>query len=141
MKALKTLIRVNSWTLDEKRRQLAELEDLRAGFHREIAHFEEQLILNQAAAAGSTEISQTYGAFANIVIERRAVLNQSIADAQGAVDAATDEVHHAYQEVKKYETALERAMERQRLEDDRKAQIELDEMGMNMFRRQNKENT
>ena len=137
MKALETLIRVNSWTLDEKRRQLADLEDLRAGFYREIAHFEKQLILNQAAAASSPEIAQTYGHYAVTVIERRRVLRQSIEEAQEAVDAATDEVHHAYQEVKKYETALEREKLRQRKEEDRVAQIELDEMGLNMFRRNN----
>jgi flagellar protein FliJ len=137
MKALETLIRVNSWTLDEKRRQLADLEDLRAGFYREIAHFEEQLVLNQAAAATSPEIAQTYGQYAVTVIERRRVLRQSIEEAQEAVDAATDEVHHAYQEVKKYETALDREKARQRKEEDRVAQIELDEMGLNMFRRNN----
>jgi flagellar protein FliJ len=140
MKALETLIRVNSWTLDEKRRQLADLEDLRAGFYREIAHFEKQLILNQAAAASSPEIAQTYGHYAVTVIERRRVLRQSIEEAQEAVDAATDEVHHAYQEVKKYETALEREKLRQRKEEDRVAQIELDEMGLNMFRRNNPQN-
>ena len=140
MKALETLIRVNSWNLDEKRRKLAELEDMRAEFYREIAHFEEQLKLNQAAAAGSPEIAQTYGSYAVTVIERRQVLEQSIADAQEAVDAATDEVHLAYQEVKKYETALEREKERRRKEADRVAQIEQDEMGLNMFRRNNPDN-
>jgi flagellar protein FliJ len=139
MKALETLIRINSWTLDEKRRQLADLEDLRAGFYREIANFEEQLILNQAAAATSPEIAQTYGSYAVTVIERRRVLRLSIEEAQEAVDAATDEVHHAYQEVKKYETALEREKERQRKAEDRVVQIELDEMGLNMFRRKNSE--
>jgi flagellar protein FliJ len=137
MKGLETLIRVNSWTLDEKRRQLADLKDLRAGFYREIAHFEKQLLLNQAAAASSPEIAQTYGHYAVTVIERRRVLRQSIEDAQDAVNAAADEVHLAYQEVKKYETALERALERQRKEEDRVAQIEQDEMGLNMFRRNN----
>jgi len=137
MKALKNLIRINSWTLDEKRRNLADLEDLRDGFYREIANFEEQLKLNQAAAAGSPEIAQTYGNYAVLVIERRRVLRQSIAETQEAVDAATDEVHLAYQEVKKYETALERAIERQRKELERVEQIEQNEMALNMFRRKN----
>ena len=139
MKALETLIRVNSWALDEKRRNLAELEDLRESFYREIANFEKQLILNQAAAASSPEIAQTYGHYAVTVIERRRVLRESIAETQERVAEASDEVHHAYQEVKKYETALEREKERQKKAEDRLAQIELDEMGMNMFRRKNQE--
>jgi flagellar protein FliJ len=139
MKALENLIRVNSWVLDGKRRKLAELEDLRAEFYREIAYFEEQLKLNQAAAAGSPEIAQTYGHYAVTVIERRRVLRESIAEAQEAVDAATDEVHLAYQEVKKFETALEREKERRRKEEERVAQIEQDEMALNMFRRNNSE--
>jgi flagellar protein FliJ len=139
MKALENLIRVNSWVLDGKRRKLAELEDLRAEFYREIAYFEEQLKLNQAAAAGSPEIAQTYGHYAVTVIERRRVLRESIAEAQEAVDAATDEVHLAYQELKKFETALEREKERRRKEEERVAQIEQDEMALNMFRRNNSE--
>ena len=73
------------------------------------------------------------------VIERRRVLRESIAETQERVAEASEEVHVAYQEVKKYETALEREKERQKKAEDRLAQIELDEMGMNMFRRKNQE--
>ncbi len=134
MKGLATLIRMHTWELEEKRKTLAEFEGMRDEFIRELERLEAQLLADQKAAAFSPELAQTYGNYAFTVIERREVLNQSISEANDAVGLAADEVHEAYQEVKKYETALERAMERQRLEEERRDQIEQDEMALNMFR-------
>jgi len=135
MKGLPTLIRVHKWELEEKRRQLSEREGLRDDFIQELARLEESLIENQRAAAHSPEIAATYGVYALQVIEQREVLGQSIKETQVAVDEAADIVHLAFQEVKKYETAQERIEARLLKEENRREQIELDELGLNMFRR------
>ena len=135
MKGLPTLIRVYRWELEEKRRQLADREELRDEFVRELRRLEKSLIENQKAAAYSTEVASTYGQYAVQVIERRKVLKQSIEEAQTVVNEATDTVHKAFQEVKKYETAQERIEARLLKEENRREQIELDDIGLNMFRR------
>ncbi len=135
MKGLPTLIRMHRWELEEKRRQLADREELRDGFSRELARLEEQLIENQKVAAYDPEVAATYGAYALQVIEQRHVLGQSILEAQVVVDEAADIVHQAFQEVKKYETAQERVEARLLKEEMRREQIELDDIGLNMFRR------
>jgi len=137
MKGLPTLIRVHRWELEEKRRQLSDREGLRDDFIRELRRLEESLIENQKAAAFSPEVASTYGQYALQVIERRAVLEQSIEEAQGAVNEALDIVHVAFQELKKFETAQERIEARLLKEENRREQIELDELGLNMFRRKN----
>lgn len=134
MKGLPTLIRVHQWRLEEKRKIYSELEGLRDAFVREIAELEAQLLRDQKAASYSPEIAQTYGSYAFAVIERRNILNQSIAEADEKVAEASIEVHEAFQEVKRYETALERLQERLRKEEERRDQIEQDEIGLNMFR-------
>ncbi len=135
MKGLPTLIRVYRWELEEKRRQLADREELRDEFVRELRRLEKSLIENQKAAAYSTEVASTYGQYAVQVIERRKVLKQSIEEAQTVVNEAADTVHKAFQEVKKYETAQERIEARLLKEENRREQIELDDIGLNMFRR------
>jgi len=139
MKGLPTLIRVHQWELEEKRRHLSELEGMRDEFIRELQRLEESLLENQKVAAYSPEVASTYGHYANQVIERRAVINQSIMESQFAVDEAHDVVHAAFQEVKKYETAQERIEARLLKEENQREQVELDELGLNMFRRKNVE--
>jgi len=141
MKGLPTLIRVHRWELEEKRRQLADREELRDGFVHDLARMEEYLIENQKVAAYDPEVAATYGQYALQVIEQRHVLGQSIREAQVVVDEAADIVHQAFQEVKKYETAQERVEARILKEETRREQIELDDIGLNMFRRNKGERT
>lgn len=141
MKGLPTLIRVHRWELEEKRRQLSDSEELRDGFVHDLARMEEYLIENQKVAAYDPEVAATYGQYALQVIEQRHVLGQSIREAQVVVDEAADIVHQAFQEVKKYETAQERVEARILKEETRREQIELDDIGLNMFRRNKGERT
>jgi flagellar protein FliJ len=133
-KGLETLIRLNEWSVDQKRRKLGEILRLIDGFEAEARKLEEDLLKEQAAAASSpNEAGFLYGYYADSVIDRRAIIQISIQQLEKEADEAREEVSQAYQELKKYETALEARKKREEAEIARKEQLVLDEVGMQAF--------
>ena len=135
MTALGSLVRVHSWSLDEKRQKLAGLEELAGKMHEDLEHLEAELNSEQRAAAGSIEGTIAFPAFVAAALERRKKLRESIANLGLAIDAARAEVREAFQEVKKFEFARDNHERRERAKVARREQRELDELGANMHRR------
>lgn len=135
MKGLPGLIRLNKWKLDEARRQLAALESLADDFRGQITRLDEELRREADIARGSEEAARLYGAFLTTSRTRRQRLEKSLADILRQVGEAHEQVSRAFQELKRYEIALE-ARERKQAELARRAdQIRTDEVGLNQFRR------
>ena len=135
MTAMGSLVRVHSWALNEKRQNLAGLEELADKMHQDLEHLEAELNDEQRAADGSMEGTIAFPAFVAAALERRKKLRESIADLGLAIDAARAEVREAFQEVKKYELAQEIHERREREKVARREQRELDELGANMHQR------
>lgn len=135
MRALPNLIRLNKWALDEARRKVADLEILKESFRKEVAELDDELSREQLAARGSMDSLITLQGYYQHVRERRGRLERSIAEVEAALERARDEASTAYQELKKYETALETHERRERAAADKREQAELDEVGLNMHRR------
>ncbi|NQU59233.1 MAG: flagellar FliJ family protein [Rhodospirillales bacterium] len=133
-RGLETLIRLNEWSVDQKRRKLGEVLGLIDGFKGEASKLESDLIKEQAVAAASpNEAGFLYGYYADATIDRRAIIQISIQQLETQADAAREEVNQAYRELKKYETALETRKKRETAERDRQDQLALDEVGMQSF--------
>ena len=133
-KGLETLIRLNEWTVDQKRRKLGDLLRLIDGFEVEAKKLEQDLINEQAAAAASpNEAGFLYGYYADAVIDRRAIIQISTQQLEKDADEAREEVSLAYRELKKFETAMEARKKREEAEMASKDQLELDEVGMRTF--------
>jgi flagellar FliJ protein len=133
-KGLETLIRLNEWTVDQKRRTLSDLLRLIDGFEAELKKLEQDLINEQASAAASpNEAGFLYGYYADSVIDRRAIIQISTQQLEKEADEAREEVSLAYRELKKFETAMEVRKKREEAELARKEQLELDEVGMQTF--------
>ena len=133
-KGLETLIRLNEWSVDQKRRKLGELLRLIDGFEAESRKLEQDLINEQTAAAASpNEAGFLYGYYADTVIDRRAIIQISTQQLGKEADEAREEVSLAYRELKKFETAMEVRKKREEAELARKEQLELDEVGMQTF--------
>jgi flagellar FliJ protein len=133
-KGLETLIRLNEWTVDQKRRTLSDLLRLIDGFEAELKKLEQDLINEQASAAASpNEAGFLYGYYADSVIDRRAIIQISIQQLEREADEAHEEVSQAYRELKKFTTALEALKKREKAELDSKEQLELDEVAMQTF--------
>ena len=133
-KGLETLIRLNEWTVDQKRRKLGDLLRLIDGFDVEAKKLEKDLINEQATAAASpNEAGFLYGYYADAVIDRRAIIQISTQQLEKDADEAREEVSLAYRELKKFETAMEARKKREEAEMASKDQLELDEVGMRTF--------
>jgi len=135
MKTIETLIKVSKYALDDKRKVLsAHLDELEALQARRRA-LDEEMRAEQAMAKTDPGLAFTYGQYANALIDRREKLEGDILVKNREVEIAREEVQEAFEELKRYEITLqqieaEEARERARIE-----QEELDEMGLNAFRR------
>lgn len=135
MKSLKSLIRLHRHRVDERRRQLKDLESMREQFLAAAASLNEALAAEGAVASAAPETAFTYGDYATSVRERRDKLFTSIEEVDGQIAAAREALSEAYQDLKKYEITQ---ANRDRVAAVRAARIEqatLDEVGLNMYRR------
>lgn len=133
-RGLETLIRLNQWSVDQKRRKLGEVLGLIDGFTAQARKLEEDLLKEQAAAAAApNEAGFLYGYYADATIDRRAIIKISIQQLETQASEARQEVNQAYRELKKFETALETRKRRQQAELARQDQMALDEVGMQSF--------
>ena len=135
MSALNSLVRVHSWSLDEKRQKLAELDGIADKLRADLVALEQELIQEQSAASGSVEGSIAFPAFVAATLERRKRLRQSIANIELACAAARDEVNQAFQEMKKFELARDNQIAEEQSEAARREQIIMDELGVELHRR------
>jgi flagellar export protein FliJ len=133
-KGLETLIRLNEWSVDQKRRKLGDLLSLIDGFEAELRKLEQDLINEQATAAASpNEAGFLYGYYADAVVDRRAIIKISTQQLEKDADEAREEVSHAYRELQKFKTAMETRKKREEAELASKEQLELDEVGIRIF--------
>ncbi len=133
---LKTIIRVRKWEVDEKRRELgALLAEEAALLSRRTALDEEVLAENACAREHVREADFTLGSYAARAHSRRLQLDAALAEANRRVEAARDELAQMFKDLKTFELAQEARDEAERKERDRKEQVVMDEIGLELFRR------
>jgi flagellar export protein FliJ len=128
---LKSLIRLNEWKIDEcrrilgkKLREVAVVEDC-------IMVLEKELINEQdAALKAPQEAGLHYGAYADGVIIRRAVLQAELKQKESEVVTAQDALNKSYLELKKFEILHKDRQRREKKERDKKEQHMMDELGL-----------
>ena len=133
--ALANLIRVHRWTLDERRRTLTDLEKLEDKLRADLVALEADLEREREVATKSPELAYAYPAFASAAKQRREKIQRSIEEVGRETERARRQVEAAFQEVKKYELALEAAEKRQQDKLKRREQAALDEMGLALHAR------
>ena len=134
---LKTLIKLNSWGVDQKRRKLGEILRLIDSLETQARNLEDELIREQRAASDKPEeAGYIYGNYANAVIQRRERIGESIAQAETEAEVARDDLADAYRELKKFETVQANRLADEAKEEARKDQITLDEVGLQGYLRQ-----
>lgn len=139
MKGLAALIRLHSWRLDEKRRELADLQGLEDQFLEDLRRLAAEMAAEQEFAKTSDTGAFSYGGFAVGVIERRKRIEASIAEVRRRIEEKNDEVAEAFRELKRYEITQAERLKRQRAEAERHAQAALDEMSLIQHQRRNKD--
>lgn len=124
-----SLIRLKKFQVDEKRRQLAQIEMMVADFER-MAHELDQQIEIEHQKTGISDVAHfAYSTFAKAAMGRRDNLLASAGDMKGKLEAAQDALAEAVEELKKVELLDQRETGREAAADAKAEQVEYDEMG------------
>ncbi|TBW37382.1 flagellar export protein FliJ [Siculibacillus lacustris] len=128
MKSRDSLIRLKRFQVDEKRRQVSQIELMIADFTRMIGDLNDQIVGEQNRVGIHDIAHFAYPTFAKAAIQRRENLKVSIHDLEEKLSTARDELSLAVEELKKIELIEERDQHRERNERDAAEQDVLDEL-------------
>lgn len=128
MKTRDSLIRLKRFQVDDKRRQLAQIESMIAEFHRMADELDEQIVTEQQRV-GITDVTHfAYPTFAKAAATRRDNLKNSASELDEQLERARDELNEAIEELKKFEQLEERDQQRERSAQEASEQEMLDEV-------------
>jgi flagellar export protein FliJ len=134
MKSRETLIRLKRFQVDEKRRQVAQIETMIADFERMNSDLDREIVAEQAKAGISDPGHFAYPTYAKAAIQRRDNMVRSINDLKVQLEGARALLADAFEELKKVEILEERDHQRERAEDAAREQVELDRIGAQRVR-------
>ena len=135
MKPFDTLIRLSEQQLDEKRRQLAALEDRLDAARLQRKAIDDELVREQGLATQDSSALFAYGAYAAEVIRRRERADALILLVEREAEVARDDVRTAFAELKRYQITHDRKLAELARTRAAKEQIELDEIAQQLDRR------
>jgi flagellar FliJ protein len=131
-----SLIRLKKFQVDEKRRQVAQIEMMIADFERMASELDQQIEIEHTKT-GIADIGHfAYSTFAKAALTRRDNLLASANDMKGKLEAAQDALAEALEDLKKVELLDQREHQRERDEQNKLEQESYDEVARLRFRRQ-----
>ena len=132
MKSRNSLIRLKRFQVDEKRRQVVQIEMMIAEFERMAAELDEQILAEQKRSGISDVAHFAYPTFAKAAMARRDNLMESANELRGQLDAAQAALSEAVEDMKKIELMEERDHMRERTAQDAAEPDELAEVASRM---------
>lgn len=141
MAELKSLIRLKSHQLDQKKRALAELYKQRDEVQQRKDDMLEQMQKERqiADADGGIDTQMSYLRYAENVKMEIERIDQDLAKLDDRISKAQDIMRDAFAELKKIETVQERREQEEEDAQRKKEDQEMDEIGIEQHRRQNEE--
>ena len=130
-----SLIRLKKFQVDEKRRQVTQIEMMIADFERMAAELDQQIDIEHTKTGISDVAHFAYSTFAKAAIGRRDNLLASANDMKGKLEAAQDALAEAVGDLKKVELLDQREHVREAEADAKVEQSEYDEMGRLRYKR------
>lgn len=134
MKSRETLIRLKRFQVDEKRRQVAQIETMIAEFDRMSGDLDREIQVEQDRAGIHDPAHFAYPTYAKAAMTRRDNLRRSADELKGQLEEARLALAEAFEEMKKVEILEERDHERERVAENAREQAELDRIGSQMRR-------
>lgn len=128
MKTRDSLIRLKRFQVDEKRRQLAQIESMIAEFNRMANELDDQIRAEQERVGIADVTHFAYPTFAKAAAQRRDNLKNSAHELDEQLERARDELNEAIEELKKFELLEERDQLRERAAQESAEQDQLDEI-------------
>ena len=128
MKTRDSLIRLKRFQVDDKRRQLVQIESMVAEFNRMADELDDQ-IKSEQERVGITDVTHfAYPTFAKAAATRRDNLRNSAHELDDQLQRAQDELSEAIEELKKFEQLEERDQMRERTAAEMAEQEQMDEI-------------
>ena len=129
-----SLIRLKKFNVDEKRRQVMQIEMMIADFERMATELDQQIEIEQTKTGISDVAHFAYSTFAKAALQRRDNLLASANDMRGKLESAQDQLAEALEDLKKVELLDQREHQRERDEQNKIEQAEFDEIARQRFR-------
>ena len=124
-----SLIRLKKFQVDEKRRQVAQIELMIADFERMAGELDQQIEIEHQKTGISDTAHFAYSTFASAALVRRDNLLASANDMRGQLEAAQDVLAEAVEELKKVELLDQREHAREQQAEAKAEQNDYDEIG------------
>lgn len=136
MADLSPLIRVRRHVVEQKQKMLAELyrqaEELENQKNKIVAQLDEERRKVQEMGVGMLSY---FGTYVEAAKKKIADLKKSIGKLETRIDIAREDMREAFSELKKIEITQERREDEEQKEIDKKESADLDEIGIETFRR------
>jgi flagellar FliJ protein len=133
-RGLASLIRLQRWRIDQKRRELAELEQQRADCAQRIEALSARIKAEQSGSDDAV-LTFSYANYVRAALAQRQSLSDTLAKMDDAVAACRADIAAVFRDLKKFEVAQARREEQAAQEQTRREQSDMDEVAMNLFRR------
>ncbi|MDF2799516.1 MAG: fliJ [Devosia sp.] len=130
-----SLIRLKKFQVDEKRRQVTQIEMMVNDFERMASELDQQIEIEHSKTGISDVAHFAYSTFAKAAQIRRDNLLASANDMRGKLEAAQDALAEALEDLKKVELLEQREHQRDAVEQLKQEQADYDEVGRLRFRR------
>jgi flagellar FliJ protein len=124
-----SLIRLKKFQVDEKRRQVAQIEAMIADFERMASELDQQIEIEQQKTGISDVAHFAYSTFAKAALTRRDNLLASAGDMKNTLESAQDALAEAVEDLKKVELLDQREQGREIEAENKAEQAEYDEIG------------
>lgn len=129
-----SLIRLKKFQVDERRRQVTQIEMMVADFERMASELDQQIEIEQQKTGISDVAHFAYSTFAKAAMQRRDNLLASANDMREKLEAAQDALAEALEDLKKVELLDQREHQREVAEQNKIEQAEFDEIARLRFR-------
>jgi chromosome segregation ATPase len=135
MSGLDQMLRLQKWTLDEKRRQATDLEALIERLRSDIRRLDEEVANEVEAARNDLELQRVLPDYKRMMAERRERIEKSVADLTSELEKLREQIMESFAELKKTEQTIANRQQRQRVAQRRRDQSRADEVGLQLHRR------
>jgi uncharacterized phage infection (PIP) family protein YhgE len=135
MSGLDQMLRLQKWTLDEKRRQATDLEALIERLRGDIRRLDDEVANEIEVSRNYLELQRVLPDYKKMMVQRRERIEKSIADLTAELDKLRDQIRESFAELKKTEQTIQNRQQRQRVAQRRREQTRADEVGLQLHRR------
>jgi chromosome segregation ATPase len=135
MSGLDQMLRLQKWSLDEKRRQSSDLEALIERLQDDIRRADGDVAHEIEIAGQDLQLQRALPEYRKVMAERRLRIEKSIADLTAELEKLREQIMEAFGELKKTEQTILNRQKRQQKLQRRREQNQADDMGLVMHRR------